>query len=95
MYIIELLEDKDVEREGVEGEVLEDPGNEGTLGENEMPHISLQAFNGMNTYRTMRVTRWAKNTPLHILIDSGSTHNFLDIAVAKKLHCDVRKIPAL
>jgi len=43
----------------------------------------------------MRVTGKVKTTPLHILIDSGSTHNFLDLATAKRLHCEIRKIPPL
>jgi len=43
----------------------------------------------------MRVTGRIKNTRLHILIDSRSTHNFLDLATAKRLHCDIRKIPPL
>ena len=30
--------------------------------------------------------------PLHILIDSGSTHNFLDVEVAKKLGCKTTSI---
>jgi len=43
----------------------------------------------------MRVTRRVKHAPLHILIDSGSTHNFLNLATAKKLHCVIKKIPPL
>ena len=40
----------------------------------------------------MRVTVFVKKRPLHILIDSGSTHTFLDIDMAKKLGCKVEKI---
>ena len=40
----------------------------------------------------MRVNGRAGNVTSRILIDSGSTHNFLDISVAKRLHCRVRKI---
>jgi len=43
----------------------------------------MHAIAGVNTYQTMRVTGKVKRRPLHILIDSGSTHNFLDIATAK------------
>ena len=35
----------------------------------------------------MRVTVHVKKKALHILIDSGSTHNFLDVEVAKKIGC--------
>jgi len=57
--------------------------------------LSLSALNGISTYHTMRVTGNIKSSPLHILIDSGSTHNFLDISIAKKLHCEIRRIPPL
>ena len=32
---------------------------------------------------------------MHILIDLGSTHNFLDVTTAKKLRCELQKIPPL
>ena len=35
----------------------------------------------------MRVTRLSEKMSLHILIDSGRTHNFLDVVVVKKLGC--------
>ncbi|GJX72498.1 hypothetical protein Tco_0309669 [Tanacetum coccineum] len=56
------------------------------------PLISLNALNGMNTYRTMRVKGCMGRNVLHVLVDSGSTHNFLDLQVAKKLGCRLRKI---
>jgi len=59
------------------------------IGE-EVPQISMHALASISTYQTMRITGKVKNNPLHILIDSGSTHNFLDIAIARKLSCDVR-----
>ncbi|GJZ45547.1 retrotransposon-related protein [Tanacetum coccineum] len=37
------------------------------------------------TYQTMRVRGYVGKHPLHILIDCGSTHNFLDVSAAKKL----------
>nr|GEU91437.1 gypsy/Ty3 retroelement polyprotein [Tanacetum cinerariifolium] len=49
------------------------------------PHISLNAITGTNTYQTMRVCGHVGNHKLHILIDCGSTHNFLDLNNAKKL----------
>ena len=42
------------------------------------PCISLNALSGNRGYRTMRVAGYYKDKPIHILIDSGSTHNFLD-----------------
>ncbi|GJS22453.1 immune-associated nucleotide-binding protein 9 [Tanacetum coccineum] len=53
------------------------------------PHISLSAINGTNTYQTMRVCGHVGKHKLHILIDCGSTHNFLDLNTAKKLGCQL------
>ncbi|GKD04357.1 putative mitochondrial protein, partial [Tanacetum coccineum] len=56
------------------------------------PLILLNALTGMNTYRTMRIRGCVGENALHVLADSGSTHNFLDLQVAKKLGCRLRKI---
>nr|KYP37703.1 Transposon Ty3-G Gag-Pol polyprotein [Cajanus cajan] len=37
----------------------------------------------------MRITGYYNKKPLHILIDNGSTHNFLDVHIAKKLCCRI------
>lgn len=37
--------------------------------------------------RIMRVTVQLGKKPVHVLIDSGSAHNFLDVHMAKKLGC--------
>jgi len=42
------------------------------------PQISVSTLTGVANSQTMRVT------VLHILLDSGSTRNFLDIQIAKK-----------
>ena len=59
------------------------------------PLISVNALTGTTSFRTIRVTGYYKKKPLHILIDSGSTHNFLDAHVAKKLGCRIEVIPSL
>ena len=56
------------------------------------PLISVNALTGVTSFRTMRVTGYSKKKPPHILIDSGSTHNFLDVRVAKKLGCRIEVI---
>ncbi|XP_074266111.1 uncharacterized protein LOC141588577 [Silene latifolia] len=53
----------------------------------EQPLISLNAISGNNSFQTMRVTGKVRSHSVHILVDSGSTHNFLDEAVARKLGC--------
>lgn len=53
----------------------------------EQPLISLHAMTGSFGGSTIRVEGQAGNRRLHILIDSGSTHNFLDTDTARKLGC--------
>nr|KYP48389.1 Retrotransposable element Tf2 [Cajanus cajan] len=73
-----------------EEEVSEDVSEEVTTVEE--PQISVNALTGIANFRTMRVNGYHKKSPLHILIDSGSTHNFLDIQVAKKFGCKIENM---
>lgn len=52
-----------------------------------MPQISLNALNGANSYQTMRGDWQGGKNELHMLIDCGSTHNFLDAGIANQLGC--------
>ncbi|GJW36708.1 retrotransposable element Tf2 [Tanacetum coccineum] len=55
------------------------------------PHISLNALSGVSSYQTLRVVGlFVNGQELHILIDSCSTHNFLDTKMAKRLGCAIR-----
>lgn len=47
---------------------------------------------GVSCYSTMKVTGSIGTKPLHILIDSGSTHNFLDEKIASKMRCPTKSI---
>nr|GEX00175.1 hypothetical protein [Tanacetum cinerariifolium] len=59
--------------------------------EDVQPQISLNALSGVSSFQTMRVIGlMAKGHKLDILVDSGSTHNFLDINMAKRLGCKIR-----
>jgi len=89
---MELIEEGEGGEEQVEG-LVEAEGY--VLQEEEQPLISLQALQGLNAYQTMKVQGRVGSQPLHILIDSGSTHNFLDTTTAKKLRCELLKIPPL
>ena len=60
----------------------------------DQPQISIHALSGSQSFQTIRVTGLYGRTPLHILLDSGSTHNFLDITLAKRLGCRMEEIPA-
>ena len=43
----------------------------------------------------MRLQEKVKNQPLIVLVDSGSTHNFIDCMVAKRLGCELQSIKDL
>lgn len=40
----------------------------------------------------MRVNGHANKKVLHIMVDSGSSHNFLDLQTAKRLGCKLRNV---
>ncbi|KAF3680331.1 hypothetical protein FXO37_03370 [Capsicum annuum] len=52
-----------------------------------LPHVSVHAMNGVRDFRTMRVTVFVKEKVVHVLIDTRSTHNFLDLNTARRLGC--------
>ncbi|GAB4836211.1 hypothetical protein Ancab_039524 [Ancistrocladus abbreviatus] len=52
----------------------------------------MHALGGRHHFQTMRVTGQVNGKTLHILIDSGSTHNFLDIKAAKRLGCKIERV---
>ncbi|GKC38453.1 retrotransposable element Tf2, partial [Tanacetum coccineum] len=94
-FALELIIDPDPQMEmclmegGEEEFVMPEVSNE------EIPQISLNALTGITSYRTMRVIGHFGKQKIHILIDSGSTHNFLDVFMGKKLGCQIRKINPL
>ena len=49
--------------------------------------LSLNALMGGGDYQTMTLTGTYHGRPLFVLIDFGSTHNFLSIKVAKRAKC--------
>nr|GEW16251.1 putative mitochondrial protein [Tanacetum cinerariifolium] len=61
------------------------------VGVTDSPQITLNALFGLNSYQPIRVRGRVGKQVVHILIDYGSTHNFLDIHSAKKLGCRLAK----
>lgn len=53
----------------------------------EAPQISIHAIGGMLYCSTMKIEGAVNNKRLQILIDSGSTHNFLDTKMVERLGC--------
>ncbi|GJR43747.1 hypothetical protein Tco_1311850 [Tanacetum coccineum] len=74
--------------------VLTEQGVVNTVEEEESvrPQISLNAMTGVPNYQTMRIRGYVGKQLLYILVDSGSTQKNLDLSVAKKLGCKMRKM---
>ena len=56
------------------------------------PAISLHALAGISSPETHKIRGFIKLRPLVVLIDSGSTHNFIHQRVAEVVHCFVRAV---
>lgn len=50
-----------------------------------MSEILVNSLHGVPTFYNLRVTGYCQKRPLSILVDPGSTHNFIDDEVARKL----------
>ena len=89
LYVIEVNEENEMEDETNE-KVEEGWEDLGDLNH----HILVYAISEMalKEYMTIKVTIYVKKRPLHILIDLESTHNFLNIDMAKKLGYKMEKI---
>jgi hypothetical protein len=59
--------------------------------EEENPGISLHAITGNKHPNTMRLIRWIGSHKIIVLVDSGSTHNFLDSSISKKLNVSISR----
>ena len=88
MYSLCILDDEDVAEEEVQQGSEMDP-------DNFTPQISINALEGTSGFQTLRVTSKVEKSPLFIMIDSGSTHNFINTQVAKKLSCTLTPIRPL
>ena len=51
-----------------------------------MPKISLAAITGITQSQTLKLRGHVKKENVTVLIDTGSTHNFIDVNVAKRLN---------
>ena len=60
--------------------------------DHKVPTISVHALNSSPTYNCMRIMGQYGKRKLHIFIDPGSTHNFVDLQMAKVLGCNLKAI---
>ena len=57
------------------------------------PTISCNALAGITTPQTLKVEGHIKKKKVIVLIDSGSTHNFIHCKVAKESNCFIYPAP--
>ena len=76
-------------------EVFEDEGKKVRKLMIKEPQLSLHALDGSYNYQTMRLMGSMGKKVLYILIDSESTHNFIDVRMARKLGCVMESINEL
>ncbi|XP_074363021.1 uncharacterized protein LOC141703387 [Apium graveolens] len=73
-------------------EVQEDTMEEELAIDTECAEISLRAMDGITSFQTMRVIGYHGKKELHIQLDSGSTHNFIDAQKTLRLDCKIETI---
>ena len=63
------------------------------LSEELTPTISCNELAGISTPQTLKIEGYIKKKKVIVLIDSGSTHNFIHYKLAKDLNCFVYPAP--
>nr|CAD1842592.1 unnamed protein product [Ananas comosus var. bracteatus] len=97
LYRIELVEEGNLE-EASSSELTAAIDNAEYEVSDSAPQISLHALAGqaqLPDFKTMRLSGTVKHKRVHILIDSGSTHNILDSTMASKLGYHIEAIPLI
>jgi hypothetical protein len=56
------------------------------------PIISLNALTGFSTPQTLKLIDYIKHQKVIILVDSGSTHNFIHRRIAQETHFDIHVV---
>lgn len=57
------------------------------LEKSETPQLFVNTLTGIRSFQIMRIKGSCGIRTLFLLIDSGSSHNFIDNKIAKKLGC--------
>eukprot|EP00253_Pinus_taeda_P019071 PITA_19071 len=73
-----------------EHEPLEDDNQQDNVSDK--PVISLHALARISSPQMLKIRGFIKHCPVVVLIDSGSTHNFIHQKVVETVHCFVRAV---
>jgi hypothetical protein len=90
LFYIDCEEEEEQEQEQ---EPSKDENVEAISSEELTPTISCNALARINTPQTLKIEGYIKNKKVIVLIDSGSTHNFIHYKLAKALNCFVYPAP--
>ncbi|CAA0830747.1 Unknown protein, partial [Striga hermonthica] len=87
-FVIEVAnpDDKEVEVEE------EPPQDDETEDFRDEPGISMHAMAGIRGPRTMRLPAWVKDRKVMVLVDNGSSHNFINAELSQKLNLPTMNI---
>ena len=77
------------EEEEREQEPCQDENVEAISSKELTPTISCNSLAGISTPQTLKIKEYIKNKKVIVLIDFGSTHNFIHYKLAKDLNCFV------
>jgi hypothetical protein len=56
------------------------------------PAISLNAIIGFSAPQTLKLIGYIKHQKVIILVDSGSTHNFIHRSISQETNCYIREV---
>eukprot|EP00253_Pinus_taeda_P028424 PITA_28424 len=73
-----------------EHEPLEEDNQQDNVSDE--PVIQLHALVGISSPQTLKIRGFIKHFPVVVLIDSGSTHNFIHQKVTERVHCFVQVV---
>jgi hypothetical protein len=76
-----------------EQEPSQDENVEAISSKELIPMILCNALAGISTPQTLNIKGYIKNKKVIVLIDSGSTHNFIHYKLSKALNCFVYPTP--
>jgi hypothetical protein len=90
LFYIDCEEEEEQEHEQ---EPSQDENVESISSKELTPTILCNALAGISTPQTLKIEGYIKNKKVIVLIDSGSTHNFIHYKLAKDLNCFVYPTP--
>ena len=88
IFYIDCEEEEPKEEEASQEDVTSEEIEEDT-SEEITPTIYRNALDGISTPQNLKIEGYIKKKKVTMLIDSGSTHNFIHYKLAKVLNCFV------